>query len=437
MSETQQPTILTAPAEGVPPVVETERALVEAARRVAAGTGPVALDAERAAGFRYSGRAYLVQLRRHGSGTVLIDPVACPDLSPIQEAIGDAEWVLHAATQDLPCLAEVGMTPTHLFDTELGSRLAGLPRVGLAAVVEHYLGFTLAKEHSAADWSTRPLPEPWLTYAALDVEVLVEVRDRLRADLEQQGKLDWAMQDFAALTTFTGPPVREDPWRHTSGIHQIRDRRALARVRELWLTRDRIARTRDTAPGRILSDALLVAVAVASPRTSADLQVVTPATKSRASRTHRSSRNRNVGLLRYQRDWLTALRTANGLGTADLPSTPKRSDAPPPMRAWADRNPVAAERLTQVRDQLAEFGEQHNVPLENLVQPDALRRLVWGLSSPAGGASLEANNETGDEASDKTRIERTLSGLGAREWQREIVVPLVIQAMKDHPATDG
>ena len=146
-------------------------------RPIAAGEGPVAIDAERASGYRYGQRAYLVQVRREGAGTWLIDPVGCPDLTPLDEAIGAAEWILHAATQDLACLAEVGLRPRQLFDTELAARILGLPRVGLAAVVEHYLGLSLAKEHSAVDWSTRPLPEPWLRYAALDVEVLDELRN--------------------------------------------------------------------------------------------------------------------------------------------------------------------------------------------------------------------------------------------------------------------
>src|SRR6478672_8897021 len=125
------PVPLDEPADGVPVVVETERDLARAAEAVANGEGPVAIDAERASGYRYGQRAYLVQVRREGAGTWLIDPVACPDLSPIAEAVADVEWVLHAATQDLACLAEVGLRPSRLFDTELGARLVGLPRVGL------------------------------------------------------------------------------------------------------------------------------------------------------------------------------------------------------------------------------------------------------------------------------------------------------------------
>ena len=115
------------PRDGLPPVVVTSAALAEATDRLARGEGPVAVDAERASGYRYGQRAYLVQLRRAGAGTVLIDPVACPELSDLDAALADAESVLHAASQDLPCLAELGFRPRQLFDTELAGRCSGTP----------------------------------------------------------------------------------------------------------------------------------------------------------------------------------------------------------------------------------------------------------------------------------------------------------------------
>jgi len=394
---------LNMPAEGVPDVTVTERDLVRAADALAAGTGPVAIDAERASGYRYGQRAYLIQLRREGSGTWLIDPIACPDLSPIGDVLADVEWILHAATQDLPCLAEVGMRPSRLFDTELGGRLVGLPRVGLAAVVEHYLGLTLAKEHSAVDWSTRPLPEPWLRYAALDVEVLVQVRDLMADDLAAQDKMQWADQEFDTLTRFTGPPARLEPWRHTSGLHKVRNRRGAAMVRELWQTRDAIAIETDTAPGRILSNAALVDLALRAPKTEADIG------QDGATRVSRSVR-------RYQREWLAALERARQLPEADLPALTVRSDGPPPARAWADRDPVAAARLVQARAALGEFAEAHNIPVENLLSPDFLRRMLWAPEQLAGEATLES-------------ISQALLKLGARQWQIDIAGPIVEEAI--------
>ena len=389
--------LLDMPADGVPDVVMDERELVRAARAIAAGNGPVAIDAERASGYRYGQRAYLIQMRREGSGTWLVDPIACPDLSPISDAIADVEWILHAATQDLPCLAEVGLHPTRLFDTELAGRLIGLPRVGLAAVVEHYLGLHLAKEHSAVDWSTRPLPEPWLRYAALDVEVLGQVRDLMADDLAAQDKMPWAEQEFDYLTRFTGPPVRVEAWRRTSGMHKVRNRRGAAMVRELWQTRDAIAIERDSAPGRVLPDAALIDLAIRNPRTAADIQDGPGA---------RSVR-------RYQRQWLTALERSRLLPEADLPVLTPRSDGPPPARAWADRDPVAAARLAQARSVLGQFAMERNIPIENLMSPDSIRRVLW---SPPSDSTMES-------------VAESLIALGARQWQVDIVCPILEEAI--------
>ena len=201
------------PKGGLPPLVTTASALEAAIGALAAGSGPVAVDAERASGFRYGHRAFLVQFRRHGAGTVLIDPVACNDLSGLDSALADTEAVLHAASQDLPCLTELGYRPRRIFDTEVAGRLLGYPRVGLGTLVETILGLGLEKTHSAADWSTRPLPAEWLRYAALDVEVLVELRDVLHAQLAEQDKLEWARQEFVAVLAAAPPPPRADPWR--------------------------------------------------------------------------------------------------------------------------------------------------------------------------------------------------------------------------------
>ncbi|MCY7364023.1 MAG: HRDC domain-containing protein, partial [Frankiaceae bacterium] len=277
--------MLRAPREGGPPVVMTGAALDEVVARFAAGTGPVAVDAERASGYRYSQRAYLVQLRRRGAGSALIDPISCPDLSPLSAVLQDDEWVLHAASQDLACLAEVGMVPARVFDTELAGRLAGFERVGLGAMVENVLGLRLEKGHSAADWSTRPLPESWLVYAALDVEVLVELRDALEEELRAQGKLGLAHEEFEAGRRAPPPPPRVDPWRRTSGIHRMRNRRQLAAVRAMWEVRDQMARRRDTAPGRILPDGALVAAVTAMPKTPAELLAL-PVFGGRSTRRH-------------------------------------------------------------------------------------------------------------------------------------------------------
>jgi ribonuclease D len=385
----------------LPGVIDTVDDYVAYCARVALGSGPVALDAERASGYRYSQRAYLVQVRRDGSGTGLVDPIAFDDLVDLDEAIGDAEWILHAATQDLPCLAEVGLRPRALFDTELAGRLLNLPRVGLASLVEHYLGLSLAKEHSAADWSTRPLPEPWLEYAALDVEVLIELRNLIEADLDKAGKLDWARQDFEALLTFTGAPQREERWRRTSGIHRARGRRTLGLVRSLWEARDRIAEQRDTTPGRILPDASILEIAREAPRDASALRQL-PVMRSRGPR-------------RFVQQWLDAVEEGLALPEDQLPdSTPNRG-GPPPPRAWADKHPEAAARLAAARDVVARIAEQHDLPQENLVSPGLVRALAW--EPPA--------------VRDAAHVGDVLTEAGARPWQVELVAGDLAAALQD------
>ena len=394
---------LLAPRDGVPPVVETAAALAEVVVRFAQGSGPVAVDAERASGYRYSQRAYLVQLRRAGAGTALIDPIACPDLSVLGAVLQDDEWVLHAASQDLACLAEVGMVPSRVFDTELGGRLAGLERVGLGAMVASLLGLHLEKGHSAADWSTRPLPRDWLVYAALDVEVLVELRDVLEAELVRQGKLDWAHEEFDAVLHAPPPAPRVDPWRRVSGLHRLRTRRQYAAVRSLWQVRDEMARSRDIAPGRILPDAALVAAVSAAPPTPQALLGL-PVFGGRATRRHVDT-------------WFSALQEAASLPDDALPASVAPGDGPPPPNRWAERDPAAARRLARVRAAVAALAEQHALPTENLVQPDAVRRLAWSPPSPPDRAAVEA----------------ALRGSGARPWQVGLVAGPLAEALPEPP----
>ncbi|MEO3753871.1 HRDC domain-containing protein [Streptomyces sp. B6B3] len=393
------PVPLLTPREGVPPVTADTDTLDRVVAAFAAGDGPVAVDAERASGYRYGQRAYLVQLRRAGAGTALVDPAACPDLSSLGDVLAPTEWVLHAASQDLPCLRDIGMVPTRLFDTELAGRLAGFARVGLGVMVETVLGYSLEKGHSAVDWSSRPLPEPWLRYAALDVELLVDLRDALEEELRRQGKLDWALEEFAAIAAAPPPPPRKDPWRRTSGLHKVRRRRQLAVVRELWTARDRMAQRRDLSPGKVLSDAAIVAAAQAMPsdvRTLAGLHGFG----------HRMGR-------RQLQQWQTAIDQAKSLPENELPQPGQPAEGPPPPRAWADRDPAAAARLTAARAGVTAHAEALRLPQENLLAPDVVRRLCW---EPPAERSREA-------------VTTALRQLGAREWQIEQTAEVLVEAL--------
>lgn len=393
------PIPLLEPREGIPPVVASEAALADVIAAFAAGRGPVAVDAERASGYRYGQRAYLVQIRREGAGTALIDPVGCPDLSGLGAALDGTEWILHAATQDLPCLRDIGMTPSLLFDTELAGRLAGFPRVGLGAMVESVLGFALEKGHSAVDWSTRPLPEPWLRYAALDVELLVDLRDRLEGELDRQGKLEWALQEFSAIASAPPAPPRKDPWRRTSGMHKVRRRRQMAVVRELWTARDQLAQRRDVSPGKVLSDAAIVEAALALPPNVGALSAL-PGFGQRMGR-------------RQLEQWQAAVDRAKALPDIELPQPGQQPAGPPPPRAWADKDPAAAARLSAARAAVSGLAERLHLPQENLITPDTVRRVCWEPPSSA----------------DPDTVAETLTGYGARPWQIHLVTPLLVEAL--------
>ncbi len=377
-------------------VIDSRDGYLAAIERIVAGSGPVAVDAERASGFRYSQRAYLIQLFRRDAGTFLFDPPAVGRFDELNGAIHDDEWVIHAATQDLTCLREVGLEPVRLFDTELAARLLGMPKVGLGTVVEELLGIHLAKEHSAADWSTRPLPAPWLDYAALDVELLPDLRDAIARLLAEAGKEEIARQEFADELTRDLRTVRSEPWRRLSGIHSIRGLRNLAVARELWLSRDALARELDTAPGRLVPDAALTAVARTLPESKRALAAMREFT-GRASRTELDR-------------WWAAIEA--GRTTEDLPVLRGNGDSLPPPRAWADRNPEADARLKAARAALATLSEERSIPVENLLTPETLRRVAWTPPEEVTAASIAS----------------ALAEWGARPWQIEATAQVIAQA---------
>lgn len=391
MTETVEETPPLPPATASAPIVlvEDKASFRHALDGLLEGSGPLALDAERASGFRYSSRAYLVQAHREGTPNYLIDPIGVGALDDITHELSELEWIIHAAHQDLPCLREAGVHPVTLFDTELGARLAGLPRVGLQGVMEDVLGLSLAKEHSAADWSTRPLPEPWLNYAALDVEYLPQVRDEIHRILSEQGKWDLAAEEFQAQLSLAATPPRTEPWRRLSGLHQIRGPRKLAIARELWEARESHAEATDTAPGRLVPDRALVAAVLADPATKRDLASL----KSFNGRASRSELDR----------WWEAIE--RGRTTEDLPESRSPSEGPPPPRIWSEKNPVAWARLSAAKEELTRLSEERSIPSENLLTPDFLRRLCWDAP----------------EDISPTGIRQALLDRGARVWQVDIV----------------
>ena len=364
--------------------------------------GPVAIDAERAAGFKYSNRAYLIQLHARGGQIFLVDPVAIEQqddsaFGRLQDVISDREWIIHAATQDLPCLAELGLKPKKLFDTELAGRLSGLTRVGLGYACESLLKIKLAKEHSAVDWSTRPLKADWLNYAALDVDVLPDLRDAFMELLEAQTKTIWATQEFEHLLGFK--PKAQDPekWRGLSGLHLVKDRIQLAVARELWQAREKLAIEKDISPGRLLPDSAIVHAAKQS---YTDISALTADSQftGRASRV-------------YKQLWWDAIQS--GKSSQDLPPASLRPEGIPNHRSWPTKFPEADRRLKVMRHFLNEHSVAHQLPIENMMHPEIVRKLAWH-----------------DCPTTEVAVHAATTEFGARPWQADLCSAVLLEALR-------
>ena len=397
------------PTNGTPPVIDTESAFESALTQLAQGHGPFAVDAERASGFRYSARAYLIQIKRNDGGLHLIDPIPFGPghhlFTQLNDLLNTDEVILHASTQDLPCLRELGINPQLLFDTELAGRIAGLPRVGLGPLLESLMGVSLAKEHSAADWSARPLPQEWLIYAALDVELLVELRDRMYEILKESKKLNWALEEFASILKAPPAPPRVDPWRRTSGMHKIKKRDQLAIIKSLWIARDEIASQLDIAAGKLLNDSAIVELAIAAPATKKEFEKAL----------------RPLGLrarwLENVQVWLEAITTAVALPEDQWPQMRTNADTLPPIKLWRDRFPDKYAPLSHARAAIELVASENNIPIENLMTPEHVRRMCW--NPPAGSTHTLS----------VSLVEEGLKTLGARQWQIDLVAPVLAAAL--------
>ncbi len=409
MSEEVVVTPLLQPAAGTPQVIDTEAAFKEALADLSQGSGPFAVDAERASGFRYSARAYLIQIKRKDGGLHLIDPIPFGPghqlFADLNALLNTDEVILHASTQDLPCLRELGINPINLFDTELAGRIAGLPRVGLGPLLESLMGVLLAKEHSAADWSARPLPQEWLTYAALDVELLVELRDRMYSILEDAKKLPWALEEFASILKAPPAPPRVDPWRRTSGMHKIKRRDQLAVIKSLWMARDEVAALQDIAPGKLLNDSAIVELAIAVPTNKKEFE------KTLRPLGLRARWMENLQL------WLDSIATAVSMPEEQWPAMRTNADTLPPIKLWRDKFPVKFAPLSHARAAIELIAQENQIPVENLITPEHVRRICW--KPPVGATTTLSISE----------VEKGLAELGARQWQIDLVAPALAAAL--------
>jgi ribonuclease D len=385
-------------------LIDNQESLINCCNNLEKDEQPYAIDAERASGFKYSQRAYLLQISSATSDIYLIDPTSIKDLTPLRQLLNNKSWILHAATQDLPCLFELELKPGEIFDTELAARLLSLPHVGLGGLLEDELQITLDKEHSAADWSKRPLPQDWLVYAALDVEFLHQLRKSLKQKLIDNNKLNLAQQEFKALCSWQSPGLRNDPWRRTSGMHEVRGGQDSAIVRQIWLKRDEIAQQRDIAAGRVLNDAGIVEIAAKKPKTVQEL-------KDLASIKYRPAKN-------DAEIWFEQLQIALQMGPDQWPVKKKGAESYPAPKSWLEKRPEAYHRLQFVKAQLHKLSEELLIPVEHLCSPDLVKKWCWDKPTD----QLETINDW-------------LISQGARDWQAQNLAPVLLSSL-DNPKVD-
>ncbi|HWO88914.1 MAG TPA: HRDC domain-containing protein [Gemmatimonadales bacterium] len=237
----------------------------------------LAVDTEAASFHRFVDRIYLIQLSsRHE--TAIIDPLTVGDISELGALLADAdiEVVFHDADYDLRILdRDYGVRARRLFDTRVAAQLLGEKAIGLAALLERYLGVKLDKKFQRADWSRRPLTAEMLDYAAMDTKHLPELRDHLRERLAAAGRLEWAEEEFARLENLRWSPLpaNGDSYLRIKGARLL-SRRALAVLRELAHWRDGVAADLDRASFRVMSNEVMLELAARPVRSIPELRAM-------------------------------------------------------------------------------------------------------------------------------------------------------------------
>jgi ribonuclease D len=306
-----------------------------------------------------------------GAASWLVDPLAARDLSPLAAVFrSPGVKVLHSASEDIEVFYRaLGVLPEPLFDTQIAGALAGAGAfLSYQKLVAAYLGVELAKEETRTDWLARPLSPGQLAYAAEDVAYLAPLYERLTADLESLGRLDWVQEDSAALLdTSRFQEDDESAYLRIKGAGRL-DRRQLGALQTLSSWREKEARRRDLPRNFVLKEGLLLDLAVRRPKEERDLKRLPSFDARQAARDGAT--------------WLQLLAEAAERPESELP--PRISGKP--------FSPAAREVETRLRDKVRERAAELNVPPEILAPRralDALLRLNLGKPDPRLPRELE------------------------------------------------
>ncbi len=393
-------TPVTLPSEGIPEIYSSPAGFSHAASRLIDGRGPVAVDTERAGEFRYNDRAFLLQLRRQDSGTILLAPEGyrreCGDiLAPV---LNPLSWVLHSASTDLPSLSKLGLHPTSLFDTEVAARLAGLDHVSLAGMVERFFGFSLAKGHGREDWSQPHLPKEWVIYAALDVEFLLPLATAMAEVLDSQGKLDWAEEEFTYIIQRFSSPLATSPhrdWTSMKGIGALKMKKQQAVAASLWSYRESVARKNDISVERVLPRKALISIALNMPTTFDSFRSLPEMWR---------LRRREISLETWWHLYLKARQAPAA------PHIVKRQTEFPSPSTWKRADEQSWDQFQNIHTALLNLAEKLDTPVEILIASSTVKAIVWGHRKKP--------------LSDRSAIRSALQQHHARTWQIELTLPI-------------
>lgn len=423
---------LSSPRGGVPALSDTPESVQAVSESLSCGRGPVAVDTERASGFRFDDRAFLVQLRRDGAGTHLVDPAAVPQAGEILASVMDtAPWILHAAHSDLPALTSLGWHTPELHDTQIAGRLLGYGQIGLAGMLEEFLGVTVAKDKGREDWSARPIPDAMLSYAALDVELLIELRDVTLSRLRDLGRDGWYRQECDHVSRGWSFPVPEPDWRKLRGIGHVRDPRGLEIVRRLVDARTSVARDRDVPPEHVLRGSSILDLAQQPGRADQQLRREV----SGASRLARTSRG--SGVVRELTAVLSsAVRQAVSADPASLPDRPTSSAGRPDHRTWERDHPLAYRLSTGFRDALAVASDHTGIRVEDLLTVRALRSVAWDVSCALLQTGRRNPSLPGEDPGDpvselEDMLGHSLEDQQCRRWQVDLLIDAFAPVVAD------
>lgn len=411
------------PAAGTPPLRDTPEQIEEATRALAAGTGPIAIDTERASAFRYNDRAFLIQLRRHGAGTFLIDPEAQPTAAArMSEVVNSADWILHAAHTDLPCLMALGWHPQRLHDTQIAAQILGAERIGLSGLLEDFFGIEVPKDKGNADWSRRPLNAEMLNYAALDVEWLIEIHTLCIRELAEMGRTEWYSQECAHVLASATALAAPD-WTSLKGLSSLRKPLSRKVAHDLWEARDQLARHRDLSPETILRSRDIVAIAghVVDDPNAALKQLRFCLHRSRVRLAPRARRR----FIEVLSDALTS--APYDLELEHYRAPRHSSPGIPDHKIWPQEYPRAAAYADAILAAADDVADNLQIRLDTIVTRRNLRKAAWTCW-------LAESSHAYDGAADPLAEWEDLLGaqwerLGLRPWQVEILLNATLPAV--------